>query len=548
MPASRSRNRAAALAADAPLVGAGLNNFPFVFHCCYQGFIMDDRAWMVAEHAHNLYLQAMADGGLGGLLATVALLAMAGVWWARARRTPAADPGEDGLCAAALAGIAAFGGFNLIDTMTFGAKGAPVAWLLLGLLAGHPANRIGAAAAPLRRAARVLRLALPAAVLLAALPAAAWLAATPLVQDAQTMLAVRRAVVAVRPIGPVPANAPALPPPPAALTAALAGARAARPADPRLLYAQGLLAYQYADYDQAATSLDRLRALGAATPPALYYLGWAQLRLGHTAQAATAWQQTGAFEVLLAGGQALAAKDPAAARATLRAADAAAPGHLNPPPRARPPGRPDRRLGCRRARLRRARSPLPRPRRALPRRGRPRHSTQAARRRRRRATPRRRRRAQPAWLVAWRLSQADQAAGRPADALQDARAAVAAAPANGTVQDWLAGLYAAAGDDAAAARQEEQAARAPDAPWPWLGHLRAAQAWRRAGDPARAQAEARAAVAAAEQHNAPAHDRAQAYLLLGDILHATGDPAASAAYAAARRLDPTDPQVQQHAP
>ena len=229
--------------------------------------------------------------------------------------------------------------------------------------------------------------------------------------------------------------------------------------------------------------------------------------------------------MLLAGGQALAAKDPAAARATLRAADAAAPGHLNPPLalarldvqtgdwdaaarayaalEARFPARVEPYLGAADLATQRKQ---------------PAAAVDALRRAAAAG-------AQPAWLVAWRLSQADQAAGRPADALQDARAAVAAAPANGTVQDWLAGLYAAAGDDAAAARQEEQAARAPDAPWPWLGHLRAAQAWRRAGDPARAQAEARAAVAAAEQHNAPAHDRAQAYLLLGDILHATGDPA-----------------------
>ena len=123
----------AALLADAPLTGIGLNNFVIVHgrrpeyqgQFVYQGF----------PHAHNLLLQTALDYGLPGLTAVAGL--MAALAWAawRAGQRLAGSP-LSGLALGLAFGLLAHALHGAVDAVCIGSKAGVVPWAFAGTLAG----------------------------------------------------------------------------------------------------------------------------------------------------------------------------------------------------------------------------------------------------------------------------------------------------------------------------------------------------------------------------------------------------------------------------
>jgi len=123
----------AALLADAPLTGIGLNNFVIVHgrrpeyqgQFVYQGF----------PHAHNLLLQTALDYGLPGLVAIVGLMvALAWAAW-RTRQRLAGSP-LSGLALGLAFGLLAHALHGAVDAICIGSKAGIVPWAFAGSLAG----------------------------------------------------------------------------------------------------------------------------------------------------------------------------------------------------------------------------------------------------------------------------------------------------------------------------------------------------------------------------------------------------------------------------
>jgi tetratricopeptide (TPR) repeat protein len=132
------------MARDAAFTGSGLNNFPVI----YAQYTLGGDA---QPHAHNLLLQAAADGGILGVMAVAGLLGAALGAGIGLRR--ASDPGAGVLAAGLAGGAAAFAGYGLFDAMTPGNLPALGLWGMLGLLAGAEAGLLSRSLpAPLARA------------------------------------------------------------------------------------------------------------------------------------------------------------------------------------------------------------------------------------------------------------------------------------------------------------------------------------------------------------------------------------------------------------
>ena len=129
-------HRALLMIADFPFTGIGLNTFPLVVERLYPLFLIPVGTPM--PHAHNVFLQAAIDYGLGGLLAFLALWASAGMvgWRAlRLAREEGSPPSKDAVAVAGLmAGLLAYLVAGLTDVITLGAKPTLLLWLMLGLL------------------------------------------------------------------------------------------------------------------------------------------------------------------------------------------------------------------------------------------------------------------------------------------------------------------------------------------------------------------------------------------------------------------------------
>lgn len=114
---------------DFSLTGTGLGAFRRVV---YRFYPIDVPNTYDLAHAHNIFLQVALDVGLPGLVAYLAILAVAGlVAWRVARETPAYRPLVLGL----VAGLVALHTFGLTDAVAIGAKPGIAFWYLLGLLA-----------------------------------------------------------------------------------------------------------------------------------------------------------------------------------------------------------------------------------------------------------------------------------------------------------------------------------------------------------------------------------------------------------------------------
>ena len=121
--------------ADQPLTGMGLAGFEVRSQEPYPA-MPDWHPDPDVVHAHNLFLQTGLDMGLPGLLALVAVVAVA-VWevvaiYMGTRATSPARFWDIGLAGA----LCAFVVYNMLDAVTVGARPAVAYWYLLGLIAG----------------------------------------------------------------------------------------------------------------------------------------------------------------------------------------------------------------------------------------------------------------------------------------------------------------------------------------------------------------------------------------------------------------------------
>lgn len=115
---------------DFPFTGCGLGTFRRVVHILYPLFLVAPDTDIA--HAHNVFLQAALDLGLPGLIAYLALLAVAAsaAWWAGGAGMP-----FRWAALGLLAGLIGFHIYGLTDTVALGAKPGLAFWLALGILA-----------------------------------------------------------------------------------------------------------------------------------------------------------------------------------------------------------------------------------------------------------------------------------------------------------------------------------------------------------------------------------------------------------------------------
>lgn len=119
----------------APITGVGLAGFHHLAQQPYPPlphFVPDPDI----THAHNLFLQVALDLGLPGLLAYLALLAVAGWHLLRLLRRTRGHPAAYFWTVGIAAAFAAYLLYNTMDALTLGARPAVAAWFLLGLAVG----------------------------------------------------------------------------------------------------------------------------------------------------------------------------------------------------------------------------------------------------------------------------------------------------------------------------------------------------------------------------------------------------------------------------
>jgi len=114
---------------DFPLTGCGLGTFRQVVRVLYP--IQVSPSYDIA-HAHNIFLQVALDTGLPGLVAYLALLALAGGTGVQLAR---AAPNLRGVSVGIVGGLVGMHVFGLLDALAPGSKTTAVFWLALGLLA-----------------------------------------------------------------------------------------------------------------------------------------------------------------------------------------------------------------------------------------------------------------------------------------------------------------------------------------------------------------------------------------------------------------------------
>lgn len=123
---------------DFPFTGVGLGTFRRVVNLLYPLFLTPPDTDI--GHAHNVFLQAGVDLGLGGLVAYLALVIIAGaISWQVARETGGF------LRLVALGLVAALIGYHvygMADALALGSKPSVTLWMILGLIAAL-ANRHG---------------------------------------------------------------------------------------------------------------------------------------------------------------------------------------------------------------------------------------------------------------------------------------------------------------------------------------------------------------------------------------------------------------------
>ena len=256
-------SRAWAMVRDMPFTGVGLNTFPVIQTHFYPGFLLGPES-----HAHNLFLQTAVDLGLPGLWALLWLLVAFAVT-ARRAYLATVDRELRALVVGLAAGVLAFVGYGLVDTMTLGAKPAAALFVMLGLAPAILAverARVGAQAPAAPRESRykaARRVAVPLAslgiLLLAvalAAPATPWL----------NLGAIRahKLLVNARATGALESGD---------LEAALGPLRRAAARDPGNVYLADLLGTLYAwqgDYEAALDALERRVVLEPENPMSRY--------------------------------------------------------------------------------------------------------------------------------------------------------------------------------------------------------------------------------------------------------------------------------------
>ena len=125
---------------DFPFTGVGLGTFRRVVNLLYPLFLTPPDTDI--GHAHNVFLQAGVDLGLGGLVAYLALVIIAGVTgWQIARETG----GFLRLVAVGLvAALIGYHVYGMADALALGSKPSIILWMILGLiaaLANHHGDR-----------------------------------------------------------------------------------------------------------------------------------------------------------------------------------------------------------------------------------------------------------------------------------------------------------------------------------------------------------------------------------------------------------------------
>jgi O-antigen ligase len=115
---------------DFPFTGVGAGTFNDVAALLY-GFYSPNN-----PGAHNLFIQAGVDLGLLGLISFLAILIL--VLWAAFQAYRLLDSPQDRVLQAVaiggLSGIVATIAHGLVDTHTWGSKGAFIPWMVMGLI------------------------------------------------------------------------------------------------------------------------------------------------------------------------------------------------------------------------------------------------------------------------------------------------------------------------------------------------------------------------------------------------------------------------------
>lgn len=115
---------------DFPFTGCGLGTFRQILWLLYPLFSVPPMADFA--HAHNIFLQIALDIGLPGLIAYLALLAVATVCaWRVAWQQPCWRPWALGIWA----GLSALHVYGMTDALTLGSKPGLIFWAALGFLA-----------------------------------------------------------------------------------------------------------------------------------------------------------------------------------------------------------------------------------------------------------------------------------------------------------------------------------------------------------------------------------------------------------------------------
>ncbi len=116
---------------DFPFTGVGLGTFRRVVNLLYPLFLIPPD--IDIGHAHNIFLQVGVDLGLGGLIAYVALIIIAGaVGWQIARGTGGFLRFVALGLVTSLVGLHVYG---LADALSLGSKPSLAFWMVLGLIA-----------------------------------------------------------------------------------------------------------------------------------------------------------------------------------------------------------------------------------------------------------------------------------------------------------------------------------------------------------------------------------------------------------------------------
>jgi putative inorganic carbon (hco3(-)) transporter len=116
---------------DFPFTGVGLGTFRRVVNLLYPLFLVSPDTDI--GHAHNIFLQAGVDLGLGGLISYIALLLVAVVAAWGSARTGKGAPRL--LALGLLASLIGLHVYGLADALALGSKPGLALWMVLGLIA-----------------------------------------------------------------------------------------------------------------------------------------------------------------------------------------------------------------------------------------------------------------------------------------------------------------------------------------------------------------------------------------------------------------------------